>query len=699
MGICLFFPSIVFAIDDSTTPSENSQNFVDYSEETFFQSSIQLDEIKKDQELEKIEEEKTHFVEDKIDKFSDNKGTITPIKKVRYKVKMYLKNRELAKQGLLVKKEEVPAAENGVIMNCKTMQYHPENSEMEAIGDVSVYFPIQDMTLKADRMIYSQLNNVIQAFDNVSLAKAGNTAYGDYMKINLDDETSVMDKVKANMFGFEMIVQEGESIEDTIVAKKGFIKSLKSHIIDLKTPGFGYDLAQMIIDEKDKSCLKDVMDQKELLIKVKYAKISAKKEHDTITFKHATFFKGDKKLVTIPSMTFYTNKEHDYAQGNFPEIGSLAKFGFYAGPGVVLETPLGSTLKLIPTINHKDKLGFGGLGKYRSGTNWTDFGYSSSSNKVFLNGYQKLDDGLRLQYGANTFLNDWFLGQSWVKYGGELVYEKAYRCGSFIAKDLPLRFAHRISGGMIQEDNSEDEYNKNDKYFFDKDGNPLRSNGIGTLRLRYMAEITQTLYKIDNEDERKIATFDLVGQGAATAYGTGDTQFIGRIGPRLHTQYKYWMQDAGFFLSTGDDNTPMPLVDAYRYGKANVYLKEYLRIHKFLTLGWYGSANLSDDSYDGRMIQECRFFAAVGPDDFKLNVGWDVIRNNTFFGLTIAMDTKNSVLDFDKIEIKNPSGLGKSNQPEYNFEEVSNKNPESGILQKAVVTDIEDSSLIMSGEK
>ena len=57
-----------------------------------------------------------------------------------------------------------------------------------------------------------------------------------------------------------------------------------------------------------------------------------------------------------------------------------------------------------------------------------------------------------------------------------------------------------------------------------------------------------------------------VMQGSAAIYGTGDTQFIGRVGPRVHLQYKNWMQDIGYFISGYSDQTPLPRYDAYRYG-------------------------------------------------------------------------------------------------------------------------------------
>ena len=65
-----------------------------------------------------------------------------------------------------------------------------------------------------------------------------------------------------------------------------------------------------------------------------------------------------------------------------------------------------------------------------------------------------------------------------------------------------------------------------------------------------MAELDQELYKyIDNVNKRSLR-FSALMQGSAAVYGTGDTQFIGRLGVRARTQYKYWTQTLTYFLTT-----------------------------------------------------------------------------------------------------------------------------------------------------
>jgi hypothetical protein len=153
-------------------------------------------------------------------------------------------------------------------------------------------------------------------------------------------------------------------------------------------------------------------------------------------------------------------------------------------------------------------------------------------------------------------------------------------------------------------------------------------------------------------------------QGSAAVYGTGDTQFIGRIGPSAHIQYKNWMQDLAYYQSGYADDTPVPRYDKYRYGHSSLYIAEIIRLNKYLSVGWSGNVNLSDDSPNGKLFQENRFVFAIGPDDLKIRLGYDFVRQTTYFGFDVAFDTKGTTIDFGRMEIKNPERLGKRQERE-----------------------------------
>ena len=570
--------------------------------------------------------------------------------------------------------------DNEMMLDCDNVNMNEDTGEIEAIGSPVLVLPSQGVKLTADKMIYNQNSNVLKAIGNVVLTKGNMPVYGDYIQINMNEENILMDNITAAPTAMNVRAKKALSENNKLILTDGSMYSEKSNKFNFITRMVGPDFSRMIISDEDKNLLMGD-DNAKLRIVADSINVNANKDHDTVQFKDAQVFYNDKYLFKLPSFTAYTNKEQEYVEANYPELGSIARFGMFAGPGFVFQAPFGSTVKLIPMLNYKNDIGFGGAIKYKSAFNDTQLMYGSSSDVFVLRGKQQLDDKLSLQYGSNAYMDDWFLGRRMPKYLAELVYDDNKTINDFLLEGRKLQFRHRASMAYAQDG----EWNMHSEN--------IRSSNIGTTRFRYMAEANQSLYKYEDKANRKSFELGLVMQGSAAVYGTGDTQFIGRIGPRIHTQYKYWMQDIGYFMSGFSDETPMPVYDMYRYGRSNIYIREALRLNKYLTVGWAGSVTLSNDSPNGELFQENAFIFSIGPDDFKVNLGYDFMRRTTYFTVAMMFDTKGTVVDFNKMEIKNPERLGRSERKKEDniaFEQNKPQQPGAKKLEYAQVINIED---------
>lgn len=574
---------------------------------------------------------------------------------------------------------------NDVQLDADTVVYDDETTDIIATGSPVLVFPPQNITLKADKMVYNKTANTLKAYGKVEVIRDGNSVFGDFFQINMNEEYASLDNVETKASFMTVTARNSEMKEDKIILYDGKMESKDSYVLNMHTKMIGGNhFYRMMIDDEDRSSLSDEVGNTPINVEAKDVIINAKKDHDILTLKKAKINYGDCNLFSIPSLTIHTNKNHEYFEGNYPELGSRGRLGMFAGPGFVFDTPLqnGSTLKLIPIINNKKGIGVGGLLKYRSATNYTDFGYGSSADVFILKGKQQLDDKLYMQYGMNSFMNEWFLGSRMSKYNLELIYRDTAVAHSTIGEGLDLRFKQRAGIGYMHDSN----YNRH--------GERIRSSNIGTLRTRYMAEADQTLAKYEDKENLKSLRLSLVMQGSAALYGTGDTQFIGRVGPRIHSQYKYWMQDIGYFISAYQDGTPMRVYDSYRYGRSSVYLRESLRLNKYVTIAWSGNINLSGDAPNGNMFQENSFILALGPDDLKFSIGYDWVREQTYFSVLIAMDTKGSSVKYDRMIIKNPDRLAKNNDEPVELKVFDNNGEHVKATSKrmmyAEVIDIED---------
>ena len=572
--------------------------------------------------------------------------------------------------------------ENEMVLDCDEIVTHEITGEVEAVGNPVLTLPLQDVKLTADKMLYNHEANILKAIGNVVLTKNGIPMYGDYMQINMNEENILMDNVSTQTATMKVHAKKAESTNDKLILTDGHMSSENSHTIHLISKMIGPDYRRMIVDDDDKAFITKKEDSN---IKIVASKIDVKagKDHDIFEAKDTEVYYNGKHRFTLPSITAYTNKDREYFEANYPEFGSMSKFGAFVGPGVVIPTPFGSTLKLIPLINYKNKFGFGGAAKFKSAFNDTQIMYGSSTDTFVVRGRQELDENLFIQYGANAYMDNWFLGRRMPKYMAELVYDRGTTIKSFLAEGRDLSFRHRASVAYAKDGT----WNMHTEH--------IKSSGKDTSRFRYMAEIRQNLFRYKNKEERKVAELNLVMQGSAAVYGTGDTQFIGKIGPNLHTQYKNWMQDLTYYISGYSDHNPMPIFESYRYGHSMVNIVEAFRLNKYLSVGWRGTVNLSDDAPNGKMFQENGFYFSLGPEDLKINLGYDFMRKMTYFTIGVMLDTKNTVVDFDKMVIKNPERLGQSDRKDDN---IAFKTPETEKTkfqrpkkpQYAEVIDIED---------
>ena len=592
--------------------------------------------------------------------------------------------------------EEV--TERQLILDAENVNYDDETGDMVATGRPILVLPPQNIKIIADKMTYNEDSNILKGIGNVVVFKDGMPTKGSYLEVDMNEETMVMDNVESITQTTIMDAKKAIQKDGLIVLHDGNFHSEESQVYRLMSRMIGPRFQNMIVPRESQALFFGDPTGNNVRLDIDEIYVDARKNHDVFKAKGIKVYKNGKYLFRWPSLTAYTNKERDYFEANYPEFGTRRKVGLFVGPGFVFGGPGGSVIKAIPFLNYQHKFGFGGAIKYFNTFNRTELGYASASDIFFLKGIQRLDDHLYLQYASNSFMDEWFLGRQMPKYMAEVYYDRGYTTKDFLTKGMNLGFRHRFGVGLMED---------NDRNFY---GERLKSAGISTTRFRYMAELNQHIWGYTDEERRIAANFGVVMQGSAAVYGTGDTQFIGRVGPRLHLQYKNWMQDIGYFLSGYSDHTPLPRYDTYRYGHQSVYLTEALRLNKYFSVGWSGNINLSDDAPNGKMFQENAFLFSIGPDDLKITLGYDFVRQTTYFGFNVAFDTKGTTVTYKKMEIKNPERLGK-NQNDDGTEKrkiafssakddsevpVANKSVKSSAKQKpqvleyAQVIDIED---------
>jgi len=405
---CVFADQEPKVISDSSKQKQLNASFNDVNQYT---GSFFTPVLTKEQK-EKLEEKKLQDLSNNPDlnKTEPVGRTIYPVKRLRLRIQ----NGKTPKKASDAAQEEIVDSRNQAILDCETMQYFAEKTELQADGHVVMVFPKNNSSMKADKVVYNQTSNLIKAYGNVVLINDGKELFGDYMQIDMNEENGFMDNPASDLFQIRCRAKKGYMYGDKIIQEQGSLYVTKKTMINLKAEMFGPDLDTMYVNPEDKSAyMKDSHGEK-FRIKTNDLIINAKKDHDTVTLRHAEIYFNERKIGTVPTITMHTDKNQNYVEADFPELGTMSNMGLFAGPGFVFDTPGGTTLKVVPMLNYQgnaenssdNKIGFGALAKFKSASNKTDIGYGTANSVFIMRGLQKLDDNLYLQYASNAFMDD-----------------------------------------------------------------------------------------------------------------------------------------------------------------------------------------------------------------------------------------------------------------------------------------------------
>lgn len=517
------------------------------------------------------------------------------------------------------------------------MEYFPDRYEVEAVGNAKLDFKKNNLTLKADKIVFNYDRNVLFAKENVVLISSDSVTEGDFIKLDLNKPEGWIENPITSSDDIKLNAKEAFIYSDRIEEYDGVAKILKNETLRFGATSFaGYVDQSGIFTSKMASSREP--EKGVYSIKAKTIYIDAKDEHEVITIKNADLYLKNLKVAKIPSAKIISNKAHTNIETNMPEFGSVANLGMHIGPAVVLNVPGGSTLKLSPMLTYGgSKLGIGGIARFRNQYNMTELAYGTSKDEILLKGRHKIAPGLNLNYSRLTSLSEWFLGYRKPEYSAVLDYTR-----NDYVDDLKLHFSQNFSAGIFADYISEEHMNEGKK-----EG-----------RFRWMTQTFKPLYTYENEEGNVAFKTGLVAQTSASVYTTGDVAGIFRFGPALNTRIGPWEQSLIYYQSAIAGDSPF-YFDRYRYGRSNFVLIEGLKISKYLSVGYLSSIAINRDVPSDETVQESRLLLGIGPDYAKFTIGYDVIRHNTMFTISMLVGTEDSDISFNKTIISDPDKLGK----------------------------------------
>lgn len=552
------------------------------------------------------------------------------------KTRKFFTKAEKAKKEPIAKDAASNEPTTEVTVDSETIEYFPERHEFEALGDAKVNFPNENSTLYADKILFNHDTNFIKGYGNVVLIKEGQKINGDYIQVDLNDDNALMSNPVLNHMAIKIKAKTGIVYDAQTEALDGTVTfNDKTSYKFISRPVFGFNTP--LIDEAIPKSFyfKEKYDNKWRL-KSKTIIIDSYKDRDIATLKNAEIYIQDTKIASTGKLKIFTDKDQQYIETSMLEMGSFRNMGAFISPAYVFQTPNASTLKLGPALTYSSGIGVGAIGRFKTDKNHTDFGYSSAKSKIIVRGEQEINDDLRLQYGLNSYMDNWFMGGRMPKYGAQLIHHKSYDLD-----DINVNFQNRFSGGFAN----------------DWDSN------FSTIKLTWQTQTSKSLFQYKDTEKQFALDAGVMLQTNASLYGTGDTMGIVRAGPYARTQYRSWQQYIGYMQGAVAGDSPMNF-DRYYYGKSNIMLGESLRISKYLTLMYAATVVLSNDTPNDTMLQESRIYALIGPDDFKFMIGYDTYRQNASMGVAMNLGAENSDVQFRRLILNDPQTMGQHDKKE-----------------------------------
>ena len=360
------------------------------------------------------------------------------------------------------------------------------------------------------------------------------------------------------------------------------------------------------------------------------------------------------KLFPLPDQKFGQDKNTDSLYNLGPPIGNSPDLGgFYGGPsasfrlgqGVARISPLlslGGGGRRFRSRQSFEKKGFapgiGGLIQYQSSTSLLNLAYNSHINQPLIYAEKRFNENRdRLRVTLNEDYNQGFFG-----------YERPFWSAQIADSRVLSEFGNFqlstfASAGVLHDEF----YPTNTPKYFVKAPKNATPETAGRIQLQAQIRNQQPLLSIGQHFNLGAAA-----QFGLSGYSTGDILGIARAGPIANLQFKRWQSATGYFAAVTSGRSPF-VFDQYYRGSSYVFLGNTVKVNQYLTVGLHQDLNLNRSNARNDLLVGNQFFVLFGPKNVKFNLGYDFIRQRSYFGINFPGDGDTTVF-YDRMKIYQP---------------------------------------------
>jgi hypothetical protein len=533
------------------------------------------------------------------------------------------------------------------------INYDQNKTYYEALGNAEAVINDKNIHLTADRITYDSATDLLEAFGDIKITQKESTVYGSYASFNTKSNVYELDDPKLFTTGLKLKARLLESkYADPKNKKQKNDLHFKDGVMALDRPIAVYAhggnamtryTREIIFYNRNKTLdWNDLSDHSSIRYTAKEIFFDNTRKTNNLRIKGARMWLNDN--LSIPSPVQITTSVGEGAQTRFkgPIIGTRERIGGFAlGPRFFFEKDFG-IFSLVPVLQMGDgpEFGVGAVTTFNTPGDKTALmlGYGSLHDRFIAYGHQEFGRFLEANAYMNQFIQDNIFGTSQVGQLYELAADKRLDVPFADERGLRLR-----ASGAWAKDNA-DLYSKDEKNNLTavREDEPRPNQEHDGFRTQIEASLyTQPIWRKGNE----IHNFTLRGrgQGAFRFYDTGDMLAISRFGPALEMRYDDLSFEIDYLFATITGESPF-IFDQFIDGSQSLIIDGDYRVNKWFSIGSMLTYNMERE----RFVRN-EFRTEFGPQDFKLRLSYDVVRNQVFLGFNVQYGEP---VKFDDLKVR-----------------------------------------------
>lgn len=518
--------------------------------------------------------------------------------------------------------------------------YNQDKTYYEAKGLAEAILPDKDIHLFADRITYDSASDLLEAFGDIKIIQKGSTVYGTYASFNTETNSYELDDPRLFITGLKLKARIVESTYENAQKNKEAKNELnfKDGVVALDDPIAIYAHGNNTNTRYSREIARynrqrqidwdDLSDKSTIRYTAKEVFVDNTRKTNNLRIKGARMWLNEH--LSIPSPVQITTTIGEGANTRFkgPIIGTRERIGGFAlGPRFFHEQDYG-IFSLVPVVQmgNGPEFGVGAVATFNTPSDKTALmlGYGTLYERFIGYGHQQLGKFVEANAYVNQFIQDNIFGTSQVGQLYELAADKRF--------DLPFVDERgvrvRASGGWAKDNSSLYSGDERDNLTAVREDDPRPNEEHEGFRTQLEASLyTQPIWRRGNELHN--VTLRGRGQGAFRFYDTGDTLAVARFGPALEARLDNLSFEIDYLFAAITGESPF-IFDQFIDGSQSVIIDGDYKVNKWFAIGTLLTYNLEKE----RFVRN-EFRTEFGPQDFKLRLSYDVVRNQVYLGFNV----------------------------------------------------------------